>query len=77
MIWPANNLWVHEVEQITKGTRYSVNCFLRDSPQHLPSSVSYNIRTNDDLMKYRIDYFKQNHKSIEDIKTKHKATITT
>ena len=77
MIWPADNLWVHEVEQITKGTRYSVNCFLRDSPQHLPSSVSYNIRTNDELMNYRIKYFKENCGKIDEIKSKYGNQIPT
>lgn len=29
MVFPAETIWVHGVEKITKGTRYSVNCFLK------------------------------------------------
>ena len=43
MIWPADYYWVHEVEAITNGTRYSVNCFLCNSPRNLPEDVSYDI----------------------------------
>ena len=43
MIWPADYYWVHEVEEITNGTRYSVNCFLCNSPRNLPEDVSYDI----------------------------------
>ena len=35
LIFPADYFWVHEVEPITKGVRYSTNCFLQD----LPSTV--------------------------------------
>ena len=28
MIFPAEPIWIHGTEPITKGTRYSVNCFL-------------------------------------------------
>ncbi len=28
MIFPAEHIWIHGTEPITKGTRYSVNCFL-------------------------------------------------
>ena len=41
MIWPADFYWVHEVEEIESGTRYSVNCFLRNKPQFLPPEVVY------------------------------------
>jgi len=33
LIFPADHYWVHEVKPITKGVRYSVNCFLQDLPQ--------------------------------------------
>ena len=44
MIWPADYFWVHEVEEITAGTRYSANCFLCREPMHLPEECKYNIR---------------------------------
>ena len=28
MIFPAEPIWVHGTEPITKGTRYCINCFL-------------------------------------------------
>jgi predicted 2-oxoglutarate/Fe(II)-dependent dioxygenase YbiX len=30
MIFPAEPIWIHGTEPITKGTRYSINCFLFD-----------------------------------------------
>ena len=72
MIWPADFLWVHEVQEITSGVRYSVNCFLRDSPQFLPETVEYNIKLSTELLKYRFDYFKQNRKEIQTNKLKGK-----
>ena len=44
MIWPADYFWVHEVEEITAGTRYSAKCFLCREPMHLPEECKYNIR---------------------------------
>ena len=44
MIWPADYFWVHEVEEITEGTRYSANCFLCNKPMYLPEEVMYNIK---------------------------------
>ena len=44
MIWPADFFWVHEVEEITDGTRYSANTFLCSQPYGLPKEVRYNIR---------------------------------
>ena len=44
MIWPADYFWVHEVEEITGGTRYSANCFLCNKPMYLPEEVMYNIK---------------------------------
>ena len=29
MIFPAEPIWIHGTEPITKGSRYSINCFLR------------------------------------------------
>jgi hypothetical protein len=49
MIWPADySFWVHEVEEITEGTRYSANCFLCDNPKlDYPRDVKYNVRGSD------------------------------
>tara|TARA_B100000131_G_scaffold187686_1_gene180610 strand:- start:869 stop:1522 length:654 start_codon:yes stop_codon:yes gene_type:complete len=44
MIWPADFFWVHEVEEITKGIRYSANTFLCRHPFELPEEVKYNVR---------------------------------
>ena len=46
MIWPADYFWVHEVEEITEGIRYSANTFLCNQPQNiiLPKEVKYNIK---------------------------------
>ena len=44
MIWPADYFWVHEVEEITSGVRYSANTFLCENPVLLPPEVRYNIR---------------------------------
>jgi|TARA_R100001460_G_scaffold107881_2_gene157421 hypothetical protein len=30
IIFPAEPIWIHGTEPITKGTRYSINCFLHD-----------------------------------------------
>ncbi len=68
MIWPADHLWVHQVEEITKGVRYSVNCFLRDSPLHLPKSVTYDIKMPNKLMEERLSYFRQHKNEIMDTK---------
>ena len=65
MIWPADFFWVHEVKEITSGVRYSVNCFMRDSPQFLPDTVEYDIKAPTELLKYRFDYFKENRKQIQ------------
>jgi hypothetical protein len=39
IIWPADFFWVHEVKEVTKGTRYSTNCFL----QRVPESVRLDV----------------------------------
>ena len=30
MLFPAEPIWIHGTEPITKGTRYSINCFLKN-----------------------------------------------
>ena len=49
MIWPADySFWVHEVEEITEGTRYSANCFLCERPKlDYPRDVTYKIKGSD------------------------------
>lgn len=39
MIWPADYFWVHEVEEITEGTRYSTNSFLQSIPESVLEQV--------------------------------------
>jgi alkylated DNA repair dioxygenase AlkB len=39
LIWPADFFWVHEVEEITKGVRYSTNCFLQSIPENLKKEI--------------------------------------
>ncbi len=39
MIWPADYFWVHEVEAITSGTRYSTNSFLQSLPEDVLGEV--------------------------------------
>ena len=29
MLFPAEPIWIHGTEPVTKGTRYSINCFLQ------------------------------------------------
>lgn len=49
MIWPADYFWVHEVEEITSGNRYSTNSFLQAIPQsvkvELNSFIEKRMRT--------------------------------
>ncbi len=49
MIWPADySFWVHEVEEITEGIRYSANCFLCDKPKFdYTNDVKYNVKGSD------------------------------
>lgn len=39
MIWPADYFWVHEVEPIQSGTRYSTNSFLQSLPETVLGDV--------------------------------------
>jgi len=39
LIFPAGYFWVHEVDKITKGTRYSINSFLQQVPQEVRNEV--------------------------------------
>ena len=44
LIFPADYYWVHEVEPITKGVRYSTNCFLQDIPTSIKEQTQ-NLRS--------------------------------
>ena len=50
LIFPADHYWVHEVEPIKKGTRYSVNCFLQCIPESIKQELC--IKKNELLDKY-------------------------
>ena len=52
MIWPADYFWVHEVEEITSGTRYSANCFIRNTPETLSEEDRYNVWMPDSIQQY-------------------------
>lgn len=39
MIWPADYFWVHGVEEITSGVRYSTNSFLQSIPESVKEHV--------------------------------------
>ena len=41
LIFPADYFWVHEVTPVTKGTRYSLNSFLRKHPDEIMSHSNY------------------------------------
>lgn len=45
MIWPADYFWVHQVEEIISGNRYSANSFLQCLPQE------YKIKVNNSVMR--------------------------
>ena len=49
MIWPADYFWVHAVDEIQSGTRYSVNCFLRATPEYYPEHVRFGVPIPVDL----------------------------
>jgi predicted 2-oxoglutarate/Fe(II)-dependent dioxygenase YbiX len=57
MIFPAEPIWIHGTEPITKGVRYSVNCFLQSMkliyqiPECLEKLYKYLYQTLDKLHK--------------------------
>jgi hypothetical protein len=64
LIFPSDYFWVHEVEQITKGVRYSTNCFLQNIPTSIIKETenfknnlinNYRFRSTDGI-KYNIKY---------------------
>ena len=44
IIFPNNPFWIHEVSEITKGKRYSVNCFIISLPFDIQLSVNSQIK---------------------------------
>ncbi len=50
LIFPADYHWVHEVRPVTKGIRYSVNCFLLDVPESVRQELE--IKRNELMEKY-------------------------
>ena len=46
LIFPADHYWVHEVKPITKGVRYSTNCFL----QSVPDSVRIKLWEGENIL---------------------------
>ena len=52
MIWPADYYWVHEVEEIMSGFRYSVNCFLRSTPLTLSEENKFDVWVPDNMKKF-------------------------
>jgi hypothetical protein len=40
IIFPNNPFWIHEVSEVTKGKRYSVNCFINSLPFDIQRSIN-------------------------------------
>lgn len=53
MIWPADFHWVHEVEKIKKGIRYSANSFLLSIPSEVYKNMSTHL--NEEMEKYNMN----------------------
>ena len=51
VIWPADYFWVHEVEEVTSGTRYSTNGFLQSIPRSVRKRVAE--FTREQMAEYR------------------------
>ena len=47
IIFPTDYFWVHEVEKIESGVRYSTNTFLCEIPMQLPRNIKFNIKNLD------------------------------
>ena len=41
LIFPADFFWVHEVAPVTKGERYSINSFIRNTPEIIQNHSDY------------------------------------
>jgi len=49
MIFPANTYWVHEVKNVTKGKRYSTNCFILSVPLEQQMKINQYVQSLYDL----------------------------
>tara|TARA_R110000744_G_C19239713_1_gene549097 strand:- start:245 stop:910 length:666 start_codon:yes stop_codon:yes gene_type:complete len=64
LIFPADHYWVHEVKPITKGVRYSTNCFL----QSIPNSVKLKLWEEENLIMSRYKPSKEDGLKFEGVK---------
>jgi hypothetical protein len=66
MIWPADYFWVHEVEEILTGCRYSTNSFLLSAPHPLIEDAMATVQENSkkpEIQEYaRAHYYNTNKK---------------
>jgi predicted 2-oxoglutarate/Fe(II)-dependent dioxygenase YbiX len=60
MIFPADIFWTHEVIPVTKGTRYSMNTFIKSQPDPVVRQLKFN-----HLLKLNKEYYRD--KDIKDI----------
>jgi len=49
MIFPANTYWIHEVKNVTKGKRYSTNCFILSVPLEQQMKINQYVQSLYDL----------------------------
>ncbi len=52
IIFPADYFWVHEVTKVTKGTRYSLNSFLSNTPYEV---MTHLIKERDKIVDHYMD----------------------
>lgn len=55
IIFPNNPFWIHEVSEVTKGKRYSVNCFINSLPFDVQCSI------NSQVQEVRKQYCNESH----------------
>jgi hypothetical protein len=54
MIWPADYFWVHEVEPVITGVRYSTNSFLMSVPDPVKQMAMKNIESLKNTYDYKV-----------------------
>jgi hypothetical protein len=54
MIWPADYFWIHEVEPIITGVRYSTNSFLTSIPDPVKQMTLENIKNLKNTHDYKV-----------------------
>jgi predicted 2-oxoglutarate/Fe(II)-dependent dioxygenase YbiX len=70
IIWPADYFWVHEVEPILSGTRYSTNSFIQELPECLKLELykaRHHLESNIPTIPNVIDQFRAKY-HVPDIK---------